>query len=50
MKHMNEKGYLILISLIFDQNSEWEKVSHEKKGWFLDVGFAKAVSQSNMFC
>ena len=24
MKQMNEKGYLILISLIFDQHFEWE--------------------------
>ena len=27
MKHLNEKRYLIMISLIFDQQNEWESVA-----------------------
>ena len=45
MKKVNEKTYLILISLIFDQNNEWEKVPKKKRPFsrcsFCYTGFTK---------
>ena len=34
MKKMNEKGYLILISLIFDQNFEWENGAKNSRSFW----------------